>query len=62
VNLAGKIILTLDLLLVIGATGIFGYICMKAQARKWGAGLLAVAVLSAVGIYVVWAGHLPLLP
>jgi hypothetical protein len=61
VNLVGKIILTLVLLLVLGGTGLFGYICLKAQARKWGAGLIVVAVLSALAIYVLWAGHLPFL-
>jgi hypothetical protein len=61
IRLAGQIILTLVLLLVIGGTGLFGYICLKAQARKWGAGLFVVAILSALAIYVIWVGHLPLL-
>jgi quinol-cytochrome oxidoreductase complex cytochrome b subunit len=60
INIAGKIILTLVLLLVLGGTGLFGYICLKAQARKWGAGLIIAAILSALAIYVVWVGHLPL--
>jgi quinol-cytochrome oxidoreductase complex cytochrome b subunit len=61
IRLVGQIILTLVLLLVIGGTGLFGYICLKAQARKWGAGLILVAIFSALAIYVVWAGHLPFL-
>ena len=61
VRTIGQIVLTLVLLLVLGATGLFGYICIKAQAKKWGAGLLVIAVLSALAIYWVWAGHLPLL-
>jgi hypothetical protein len=62
VRLVGQIVLTIDLILVIIGTGLFGYICMKAQARKWGAGLIAVAVLSVLAIYLVWFGHLPFLP
>jgi hypothetical protein len=62
VRTIGQIVLTLVFLLVVGATGLFGYICIKAQARKWGAGLIAVALLALIGIYWIWAGHLPFLP
>jgi len=61
VRTIGQVVLTLVLLLVLGATGLFGYICIKAQAKKWGAGLMTIAVLSALAIYWVWVGHLPLL-
>jgi hypothetical protein len=57
--LIGKIILTIDLIVAIVGTGVFGYICIRAQARKWGAGLVLIAVLAAIAIYVLWAGHLP---
>jgi hypothetical protein len=62
VRTIGQIVLTLVFLLVVGATGLFGYICIKAQARKWGAGLIAVALLALIGIYWIWAGHLPFFP
>ena len=61
VRTIGQVVLTLVLLVVLGATGLFGYICIKAQAKKWGAGLMAIAVLSALAIYWVWAEHLPFL-
>lgn len=61
VKLAGQIVLTLVLLVVLGATGLFGYICIKAQAKKWGIGLWIIALLSILAIYWVWFGHLPLL-
>jgi hypothetical protein len=55
-QLIGKIVLTGVLILVVGATGIFGYICIKAQARKWGAGLILLALLSIMAIYQLWIG------
>lgn len=61
-NPVGKIVLSFDLVLVVGATGLFGYICLRAQARKWGSGLLAIAIISVLGIYFIWFGHLPFLP
>jgi len=50
-------------MLIIGimGTGLFGYICIRAQARKWGAGLILLAVLFVIAIYWVWVGHLPFL-
>jgi hypothetical protein len=61
IRLAGQIILTLVLLLVLGATGLFGYICIRAKERKWGAGLWIIALLSILTIYWIWFGSLPLL-
>ncbi len=61
-RLIGQIVLTFALILGIIGTGLFGYICLKAQARKWGAGLVLIALLCIVTIYFVWVGHLPLLP
>ena len=60
IRVAAQIILTLVLLVVIGATGIFGYICIRAQARKWGAGLILVAILCLLTIFWIWTGR-PLL-
>ena len=60
IRMAAQIILTLVLVVVIGATGIFGYICIKAQARKWGAGLILVAILCLLAIFLIWTGR-PLL-
>lgn len=57
----GQVVLTIVLVLGVVATGLFGYICIRAQARKWGAGLILLAVLFVILIYWVWAGHLPLL-
>lgn len=60
-RLIGQVVITIMLVLGIIATGLFGYICIRAQARKWGAGLILVAVLLAIAIYWTWAGHLPFL-
>ena len=57
-RLIGQIVLTIVLILAIAGTGLFGYICIKAQARRWGGGLFAVAALCIVAIYWLWAGHL----
>ena len=48
-----KIVLGLILLLIIAGTGLFGYICFKAQARKWGAGCFAVLALCVVLFYLL---------
>lgn len=57
----GQTVLTIMLIIGIMGAGIFGYICIRAQARKWGAGLILLAVLFVIAIYWVWAGHLPFL-
>jgi len=61
IRIAGQVVLTLDLLVVLLGSGLFGYICIKAKERKWGAGLWIVALLSILIIYWVWTGHFPLL-
>ncbi len=61
VRIIGQIVMTLVLLVIAGGAGLFGYICIKAQARKWGTGLIVVAILSVLAIYMVWVGRLPLL-
>lgn len=60
IRMAAQIILTLVLLVVIGATGVFGYICIRAQAKKWGAGLILVAIVCLLVIFWIWTGK-PLL-
>ncbi|MDI6819813.1 MAG: hypothetical protein QMC89_02770 [Candidatus Hodarchaeaceae archaeon] len=46
-----KIVLGLILLLIIIGSGLFGYICWKASARKWGAGCFVVLVACVAAIY-----------
>jgi len=48
-----KIVLGLILLIIIAGSGLFGYICLKAQARKWGAGCFAVLALCVVLLYLL---------
>lgn len=57
---AAQVVLTIVLILIIGLTGMFGYICIKAQARKWGVGLIVIAVLCLLVIFWIWTGK-PLL-
>ncbi|MEW6592125.1 MAG: hypothetical protein AB1305_00315 [Candidatus Hadarchaeota archaeon] len=59
VRLAGQIVFSIELLLLTAGAGLFGYICLKAQATKWGVGLIAVALLCVLAVYIVWAGRLP---
>lgn len=61
VRLAGQVVLSIVLILVLIGTGLFGYICLRARAKKWGAGLIVIALLCIVAIYWVWAGHPPFL-
>jgi len=60
VKTAAQIVLTLVLIVAMGATGVFGYICIKAQARKWGIGLIIIAVVCLLIIFWMWTGK-PLL-
>jgi hypothetical protein len=57
-KLVGQIVLSILLILAIIGSGLFGYICIKAQARKWGAGLLVGAVLCTFIIFWIWTGRL----
>jgi hypothetical protein len=61
VRLAAQIILTVVLILAIAATGVFGYICLKAQAKKWGVGLIVVAIICLLVIFIIWTGKVLLL-
>lgn len=56
---AGQVVLTLELGVLLVGAALFGYICLRAQAKKWGACLVLVALLCALVIYTVWAGHFP---
>lgn len=60
VRTAAQVVLSIVLICVIGATGIFGYICIKAQAKKWGVGLIIIAVFCLLAIFWIWTGK-PLL-
>jgi quinol-cytochrome oxidoreductase complex cytochrome b subunit len=46
-----KILLGIILVVLAAGAGIFGYICTKAQARKWGAGCFTIMALSIVAFY-----------
>ncbi len=50
-RLIGKVVLGILAVLAMIGSGLFGYICFKAQARKWGAGLFVIAVLCVIAIY-----------
>lgn len=52
----GKVILTIVAILAMAGFGLFGYICIRAQARKWGAGLVVVAILCILLIFWLWTG------
>jgi len=54
----GQVMLSIILVLALIGTSLFGYICIRAQARKWGAGLFIITLLCILAIYYVWAGHL----
>jgi hypothetical protein len=48
-----KILLGLILLVIIAGSGLFGYICFKAQARKWGAACFGVVAVCIVLFYLL---------
>jgi hypothetical protein len=48
-----KIVLGLILLVIIAGSGLFGYICFKAQARKWGAACFSVVAVCVVLFYLL---------
>lgn len=56
-RLAGQIILTIILAGLLAVLGVFGYICIRAQAAKWGAGLVAISVLLLLAIFWIWTGR-----
>jgi len=60
IKTVSQIVLSAVLILVTAGTGVFGYICIKAQAKKWGIGLIIVAVLCLLAIFWIWTGK-PLL-
>lgn len=58
IRVAAQVILTVVLILAIAAAGAFGYICIKAQAKKWGTGLIVIAILCLLMIFVIWTGKI----
>jgi len=46
-----KIVLGLVLIVVMLGSALFGYICMKARARSWGAGLFGVTALTVLALW-----------
>lgn len=58
-KMMGQIVLSIVLVVALVGSSLFGYICFKAQARKWGAGLLVAAVLCVIALILVIFGHLP---
>ncbi len=52
-KLIGRIILCIILAVILFGTGFFSYVCFKAQARKWGAGLAAIVALCVIALYWV---------
>lgn len=57
-RLIGQIVFSIVLILALIGSGLFGYICFKAQAKKWGAGLFVAAVLCILAIFWIWTGRL----
>ncbi len=54
IKMASQIVLSAVLALALAGTGVFGYICVKAQARKWGTGLIVVAIICLLAILMIW--------
>ncbi len=48
---AGKILLGLILVLVGLGSGFFGYICLRAEARKWAVGMFLLTLLCFLALY-----------
>ncbi|MBS3815144.1 MAG: hypothetical protein KGY45_01125 [Hadesarchaea archaeon] len=46
-----KIIAGIILAIIIGGSGLFGYIAWKAEARKWGGGMFAILVVCVILLY-----------
>jgi len=60
-RLIGQIVLSIVMIGILVATGAFGYICIRAQASKWGTGLLIISVLCLLAIFWIWTGKVLLL-
>jgi len=56
VRLAGQIILSVILAVIFAILAFFSYVCVRAQARKWGAALIIASVIVLFLIYTIWAG------
>lgn len=60
-KLVARFILGALLIVALIGSGLFGYICFKAQARKWGAGLFVIVLLCVIAIYWLVMERLPFL-
>ncbi len=49
--LVGKILLGIFLVLVAAGAGFFGYVCVRAEARKWAAGMFFITLLCLLALY-----------
>ncbi|KXA95463.1 hypothetical protein AKJ37_00425 [candidate division MSBL1 archaeon SCGC-AAA259I09] len=49
--LALRIIFGIILAVIIGGSGLFGYIAWKARARKWSGGMFAIAIVCIILFY-----------
>lgn len=47
----GKILLGILLILIAVGSGFFGYICVRAEARKWAAGMFLITLLCLLALY-----------
>ena len=56
VKLAGQIVLSIIFGLIAAVFLLFSYICIRAQAKKWGMSLLLAAIVLAFLIYAIWMG------
>lgn len=48
-----KIVLGIVLIVVMLGSALFGYICMKARARNWGAGCFGITVITILALYLL---------
>lgn len=47
----GKILLGILLVLIAVGSGFFGYICVRAEARKWAVGMFLITLLCLLALY-----------
>jgi len=47
----GKILLGIILVLIAAGSGFFGYICVRAEAKKWAVGMFLITFLCLLALY-----------
>lgn len=47
----GKVLLGILLVLIAAGSGFFGYICARAEARKWAVGMFLITFLCLLALY-----------